>query len=63
MRAWPLDLSATGAGGVQHLGRLLGWGRAMKAILGADDFDAEQAERYSRMASPRRVDDGPAAPV
>ena len=35
-----------GAGGVQHLGRLLGRGRAMEAILGADDFDAEQAERY-----------------
>jgi enoyl-CoA hydratase/carnithine racemase len=26
-----------GAGGVQHLGRLLGRGRAMEAILGADD--------------------------
>jgi enoyl-CoA hydratase/carnithine racemase len=35
-----------GAGGVQHLGRLLGRGRAMEAILGSDDFDAEQAERY-----------------
>ena len=35
-----------GAGGVQHLGRLLGRGRAMEAILGADDFDAETAERY-----------------
>jgi enoyl-CoA hydratase/carnithine racemase len=35
-----------GAGGVQHLGRLLGRGRAMEAILGADDFDAERAERY-----------------
>jgi enoyl-CoA hydratase/carnithine racemase len=35
-----------GAGGVQHLGRLLGRGRAMEAILGADDFDADQAERY-----------------
>src|SRR6201984_3182091 len=34
-----------GAGGVQHLGRLLGRGRAMEAILGADDFDAETAER------------------
>jgi enoyl-CoA hydratase/carnithine racemase len=33
-----------GAGGVQHLARLLG--RAMEAILGADDFDAEVAERY-----------------
>ena len=35
-----------GAGGVQHLGRLLGRGRAMEAILGADDFCAEEAERY-----------------
>ncbi len=35
-----------GAGGVQHLGRLLGRGRAMEAILGAADFDADEAERY-----------------
>ena len=35
-----------GAGAVQHLGRLLGRGRAMEAILGADDFDAATAERY-----------------
>jgi enoyl-CoA hydratase/carnithine racemase len=35
-----------GAGGVQHLARLLGRGRAMEAILGADDFDAQTAERY-----------------
>jgi enoyl-CoA hydratase/carnithine racemase len=35
-----------GAGGVQHLGRLLGRGRAMEAILGAADFDAEEADRY-----------------
>ena len=35
-----------GAGGVQHLARLLGRGRAMEAILGADDFSAEVAERY-----------------
>ena len=35
-----------GRGWMQHLGRLLGRGRAMEAILGADDFDAEQAERY-----------------
>ena len=38
--------SVPGAGGVQHLARLLGRGRAMEAILGADDFDAETAERY-----------------
>ena len=35
-----------GAGGVQHLARLMGRGRAMEAILGADDFDASTAERY-----------------
>jgi enoyl-CoA hydratase/carnithine racemase len=35
-----------GAGGVQHLGRLLGRGRAIEVILGADDFDADEAERY-----------------
>jgi enoyl-CoA hydratase/carnithine racemase len=35
-----------GAGAVHHLARLLGRGRAMEAILGSDDFDAEQAERY-----------------
>jgi len=35
-----------GAGGVHHLARVLGRGRAMEAILGADDFGAEVAERY-----------------
>ena len=35
-----------GAGGVQHLARLLGRGRAMEALLGAADFDADEAERY-----------------
>jgi enoyl-CoA hydratase/carnithine racemase len=38
--------AAPGAGGVQHLARLLGRGRAMEAILGAVDFTAEVAERY-----------------
>jgi enoyl-CoA hydratase/carnithine racemase len=38
--------TSPGAGGVQHLGRLLGRGRAMEAILGAADFDADEAERY-----------------
>ena len=37
---------APGAGGVQHLGRLLGRGRAMEVILGAADFNADEAERY-----------------
>jgi enoyl-CoA hydratase/carnithine racemase len=35
-----------GAGGMQHLARLLGRGRAMEAILSAADFGAEQTERY-----------------
>ncbi len=38
--------ASPGAGGVQHLARLLGRGRAMEAILGAADFDADEAERY-----------------
>ncbi|MER6514976.1 enoyl-CoA hydratase/isomerase family protein [Nonomuraea sp. NPDC001636] len=35
-----------GAGGIQHLARLLGRGRAMEVILGSEDFDARTAERY-----------------
>ncbi|MEU5866916.1 enoyl-CoA hydratase/isomerase family protein [Nonomuraea sp. NPDC047529] len=35
-----------GAGGMQHLARLLGRGRAMEVILGSEDFDARTAERY-----------------
>jgi enoyl-CoA hydratase/carnithine racemase len=35
-----------GAGGLQHLGRLLGRGRALEVILGAADFDADEAEQY-----------------
>jgi enoyl-CoA hydratase/carnithine racemase len=35
-----------GAGDVQHLARLLGRDRAMEVILGAADFDADEAERY-----------------
>jgi enoyl-CoA hydratase/carnithine racemase len=35
-----------GAGGVQHLTRLLGRGRALEAILSAADYDATTAERY-----------------
>jgi enoyl-CoA hydratase/carnithine racemase len=41
-----------GAGGVRHLARLLGRGRAMGAILGADDFGAEVAERYGWINRP-----------
>jgi len=35
-----------GAGGTQRLPALLGRGRALEAILGAEDFDAVTAERY-----------------
>jgi len=35
-----------GAGGVHHLARLLGRGRAMEVVPGAADFDADTAERY-----------------
>ncbi|MCB1644374.1 MAG: enoyl-CoA hydratase/isomerase family protein [Pseudomonadales bacterium] len=35
-----------GGGGTQHLPRLIGRGRAMEVILGADDLDAETAERW-----------------
>ena len=35
-----------GAGGVQHLVRLMGRGRALEVMLSADDYDAELAERY-----------------
>ncbi|WP_406202536.1 MULTISPECIES: enoyl-CoA hydratase/isomerase family protein [unclassified Streptomyces] len=35
-----------GAGGIQHLTRLLGRGRALEAVLTSSDFDAGLAERY-----------------
>src|ERR1700719_4258351 len=35
-----------GAGGVQHLTRLMGRGRALEIMLSADDYGAELAERY-----------------
>jgi enoyl-CoA hydratase/carnithine racemase len=35
-----------GAGGLQHLTRLMGRGRALEAILSANDYDADLAERY-----------------
>jgi enoyl-CoA hydratase/carnithine racemase len=35
-----------GAGGLQHLTRLMGRARALEVMLSADDYDAELAERY-----------------
>src|SRR5690349_11301348 len=35
-----------GAGGIQHLTRLLGRARALEIMLSAEDYDAELAERY-----------------
>ena len=35
-----------GAGGIQHLTRLLGRARALEVMMSADDYDAEVAERY-----------------
>jgi len=35
-----------GGGGVQHLARLMGRGRALEVLLSAEDYDAELAERY-----------------
>ena len=35
-----------GAGGAQHLTRLLGRARALEVMLSADDYNAELAERY-----------------
>lgn len=35
-----------GAGGAQHLARLMGRSRALEVMLGAEDYDAELAERY-----------------
>jgi enoyl-CoA hydratase/carnithine racemase len=38
--------AAPGAGGIQHLARLLGRGRALEVILSSQDVDADLAERY-----------------
>jgi len=35
-----------GTGAVQHLTRLMGRGRAIEVLLGAEDYDAQMAERY-----------------
>src|SRR5262245_33507478 len=46
----------TGAGGVQHLTRLMGRGRALGAILSGEDYDADLAEllRLDQPGPPRR---------
>ena len=38
--------SPPGGGGMQHLTRLMGRGRALEVMLSAQDYDAELAERY-----------------
>lgn len=38
--------SIPGGGAVQHLVRLMGRARALEALLSAEDYDAELAERY-----------------
>src|SRR4030095_2673854 len=35
-----------GAGGIQHLTRLMGRARALEVMLSADDYDAALAEQY-----------------
>jgi len=35
-----------GAGGIQHLARLMGRARALEVMLSSEDYDAELAERY-----------------
>jgi enoyl-CoA hydratase/carnithine racemase len=35
-----------GAGGIQHLARVMSRARALEILLGAEDYDAELAERY-----------------
>jgi len=38
--------SNPGAGGIQHLSRLMGRGRALEVLLSSEDYDADLAERY-----------------
>jgi enoyl-CoA hydratase/carnithine racemase len=48
-----------GAGGVQHLTRLMGRARALEVMLSAEDYDADLAERYAwinRALPPEQLD-------
>jgi len=38
--------ASPGAGGIQHLARLMGRGRALEVILSSEDYDADLAEKY-----------------
>jgi enoyl-CoA hydratase/carnithine racemase len=49
-----------GAGGAQHLTRLMGRGRALEVMLSAQDYDADLAERYgwiNRALPANEIDD------
>jgi enoyl-CoA hydratase/carnithine racemase len=49
-----------GAGGAQHLTRLMGRARALEVMLSADDYNAELAERYgwiNRALPAKELDD------
>jgi enoyl-CoA hydratase/carnithine racemase len=49
-----------GAGGAQHLARLMGRGRALEVMLSAQDYDADLAERYgwiNRALPATKIDD------
>ena len=49
-----------GAGGIQHLTRLMGRARALEVMLSAQDYDAELAERYgwiNRALPAKELDD------
>src|SRR5215470_17594890 len=49
-----------GAGGAQHLARLMGRARALEVMLSAQDYDADLAERYgwiNRAPSAKEIGD------
>jgi enoyl-CoA hydratase/carnithine racemase len=45
-QAEPATGVSPGAGGMQHLARLMGRARALEVMLSAQDYDAELAQRY-----------------